>query len=68
VGNGWLLLSAKDPDSPRIDTFHPERGWERWGGPLETLPSVTRARDWYAGRMEPLRPVLLAQAEERKHA
>jgi uncharacterized protein YbcC (UPF0753/DUF2309 family) len=68
IGNGWLLLSAKDPDGPRIDVFHPERGWERWSGPLETLPTVARASDWYAGHMEPLQPVLLQQSEAASHA
>jgi hypothetical protein len=63
IGNGWLLLSAKDPDSPHIDVFYPQRGWIPWTGPLGSLPTVARASDWYAGRMEPLAPVLLQQPE-----
>jgi uncharacterized protein YbcC (UPF0753/DUF2309 family) len=68
VGNGWLLLSAKDPDSARIDVFDPTRGWTRWQGQSEPPPRVAQSDDWYAGQMQPLAPVLLQQAEPVRHA
>jgi uncharacterized protein YbcC (UPF0753/DUF2309 family) len=68
VGNGWLLLSAKDPDSDRIDVFYPDKGWVRWDGPVSPLPTVKHSIDWYDGQMEPLTPVLLQQPEVASHA
>jgi len=68
VGKGWLLLSAKDPDSDRIDVFYPDRGWVRWEGQINELPTVKNSADWYAGHMEPLTPVLLEQPGETRHA
>ena len=68
VGNGWLLLSAKDPDSERIDIFDPNKGWVRWTGQVMPLPTVERSEDWYQGKMEPLTPVLLQQPEVANHA
>lgn len=63
VGKGWLLLSAKDPDSERIDVFVPSKGWVRWQGKVTQLPMVDQAVDWYSGHMDPLEPVLLKQPE-----
>jgi len=60
VGNGWLLLAAKDPDSEAIDIFDPAEGWVRWHGTSETpLPTVKRSGDWYSGHSEPLTPALI---------
>ncbi len=63
IGNGWLLLSAKDPNGPAIHVFDPARGWDRWTGRLVPLPAVARSSDHYAGAMEPLPPVLIERAE-----
>ncbi len=68
VGNGWLLLSAKDPDSQRIDVFYPDKGWVQWDGQVTPLPTVKKSADWYEGQMEPLTPVLLQQPEIATHA
>ncbi|MEN8165953.1 MAG: DUF2309 domain-containing protein [Pseudomonadota bacterium] len=68
VGKGWLLLSAKDPDSERIDVFYPDKGWVRWTGQVSLLPIVKHSVDWYAGHMDPLTPVLLQQPEVTSHA
>ncbi len=32
VGKGWLLLSAKDPDSEQIQVFIPDKGFVPWNG------------------------------------
>jgi len=61
IGNGWLLLAAKDPDSDAIHLFDADKGWIRWRGPVSPLPTVRESRDYYSGTMEPLDPVLIAQ-------
>jgi uncharacterized protein YbcC (UPF0753/DUF2309 family) len=63
IGNGWLLVAARDPDSGAIHLFDPSRGWIRWEGPVTRLPGVKRSSDYYPGTPEPLDPVLVAQAE-----
>jgi hypothetical protein len=63
VGNGWLLLALKDPDSEAIHMFEPGRGWVCWEGPISRLGEVGRSSDYYSGTMEPLDPVLIKQPE-----
>jgi len=58
IGNGWLVVAAKDPDSPAIHLFDPARGWLPWQGG-EALPTVERSTDWFMGKREPLPPALL---------
>jgi hypothetical protein len=59
IGNGWLLLSAKDPDSDAIQVFDPARGFAPWDGGGEPLPQVRRSPDWYAGHTDPRPPALI---------
>ena len=59
IGNGWLLLSAKDPDSADIHTFDPEQGWQKWTSKQAIMPKVEQAADWYSGHMDHLPPVLI---------
>lgn len=61
VGNGWLLLSAKDPDSDAIHTFDPETGWHRWQCPDVSIPTVEKSADWYQGHRDHLSPALIKQ-------
>jgi hypothetical protein len=63
IGNGWILVAAKDPGSAAIHFFDPGRGWLRWQGGAE-LPRVAGSADWYAGKREPLPPALLERAVE----
>lgn len=63
IGNGWILLAAKDPDSPAIDFFHPSKGWQRWKGSAK-VPTVARSADWLAGERELLPPALLTRPLE----
>ncbi|WP_419650632.1 putative inorganic carbon transporter subunit DabA, partial [Thiolapillus sp.] len=62
IGNGWLLLSAKDPMSGRISVFDPRKGWTPWQGEQETPPETDCSSDWYAGHRQPLAPALVRQA------
>jgi len=59
VGNGWLLLSAKDPESAQIHTFHPDKGWELWEDNGEALSTVKNSQDWYQGHYDHLSPALI---------
>ncbi|MCW9023782.1 MAG: DUF2309 domain-containing protein, partial [Gammaproteobacteria bacterium] len=61
VGNGWLLLSAIDPDTGEITVFKPEQGFVKWDGKQETLTTVKKSPDWYRGHSEPLMPALIEQ-------
>jgi hypothetical protein len=63
IGNGWILVAAKDPDSQAIHFFDPIRGWLRWQGRAD-LPRAAGSADWYAGKREPLPPALLERAVE----
>ena len=59
IGNGWLLLAAKDPYVPAIHYFAPDQGWVPWSGPRHPLPRVERSSAWFTGRREPLDPVFI---------
>ena len=59
IGGGWLLVAAKDPDSPAIHFFDPARGWIPWQDGGEAVPTVERSLDWFRGHREPLAPALL---------
>ena len=61
VGNGWLLLSAKDPDSAQIHVFIPEKGFVPWEGQQNELPLVSNSTEWYDGKHSPLNPALIKQ-------
>jgi hypothetical protein len=63
VGNGWVQLAAKDPDSPAIHRFVPGTGWVQWQPPAARMPQVARSSDWYLGHREPRPPALLDTAE-----
>jgi len=56
VGNGWILLCAKDPESESIHIFEPDLGWVEWSGKRASLPVVSRSSEWFMGHTEPLSP------------
>jgi hypothetical protein len=63
IGKGWIVVAAKDPDSPAIHLFDPERGWLPWRGEAR-LKTVEASLDWFRGRRDPLPPVLLTRPLE----
>jgi len=63
IGNAWVLLAAKDPDSGDITLFKPGEGFVPWEGKLTPLPKVARSLDWYAGHHDPLAPALIETRE-----
>ena len=63
IGKGWILLSAKDPDSDKITIFKPDKGFVPWQGKQEKLPEVNASPEWYAGHSEALNLALISQPE-----
>jgi len=64
IGKGWLLLSAKDPDSEIISVFNPDKGFEPWNGHKINLAVVDNSTQWYDGKHEAIDPVLIKQADK----
>ena len=56
IGNGWILVSAKDPESETIHIFDPSQGWVEWSGKQQPLTEVQRSADWFMGHSDPLSP------------
>ncbi len=63
IGNGWVVVAAKDPDSPDIHLFDPARGWVAWQADAPP-PTVEKSFDWYRGHRGPLPPALLVKSVE----
>jgi uncharacterized protein YbcC (UPF0753/DUF2309 family) len=62
IGNGWIVLAAKHPESAEIQLFDPVQGWQVWNGNSGDANGVTeveRSLDWFGGQSEPLSPALL---------
>jgi len=64
VGNGWVIVAAKDPDSGAINMFDPVQGWQPWAGNAIAVKTVKQSADWFAGNREPLPPALLERPLE----
>ncbi len=62
IGNGWILVSAKDPESETIHYFDPDQGWVEWQGSRQPLPRVARSSDWFMDQSEPLPPSQIEMA------
>lgn len=58
IGNAWITLAAKHPDSAALELYCPRRGWRRWSGSA-VLPQVARSADWFAGESAPLAPAII---------
>lgn len=63
IGNGWLLLSACDPETGKITVFNPDKGFELWDGAGHSLPEVECSTDWYRGHLDPLPPALIKKSQ-----
>jgi uncharacterized protein YbcC (UPF0753/DUF2309 family) len=62
IANGWIHLSAIDPESGEIFLFERDRGFVRWqgnGAPPATIESSQAA---YRGQTGPVAPALIKQA------
>jgi len=58
IGNGWIVLAAKNPSTATIDLHCPRRGWLPWTG-AGVLPQVGRSADWFAGENDALAPAVV---------
>jgi hypothetical protein len=58
VGNRWVTVAAKHPDTGALHLFDPELGWLPWQ-PSQVVPTVRESGDWFTGQRDPLPPVLL---------
>ncbi|MBF0422693.1 MAG: DUF2309 domain-containing protein [Magnetococcales bacterium] len=68
VGNGWVLLSAKNPHNAEIHVFKPDQGWIPWHNNQGALPVVERSPLWYRGHRDHLGPALIqSQQSEVLH-
>ncbi len=63
IGKGWILLTAKDPDSDKLTIFKPDKGFVPWQGKREKLPEVKASPEWYSGHSEALGMALVSQPE-----
>jgi len=61
IGNQWIHLIAKEPDTGEFAIFDPARGFIPWIGPVQPLPNHPRSGDWYRGQTDPLSPALIGQ-------
>jgi uncharacterized protein YbcC (UPF0753/DUF2309 family) len=63
IGNGWILVSAKDPESETIHAFDPAAGWVKWEGARSPLPVVRQSNEWFMGHSAPLAPSRIEQGD-----
>ena len=59
IGNSWLTLAVKHPQTAIISLFQPGKGFVEWQNPGLTLPEVGCSADWYRGERGHLAPVLI---------
>jgi len=62
IGNEWVHLIAKDPETGEFTIFDPALGFVPWTGSVKPLPTHRRSGDGYRGHTEPLPPVLIGEA------
>jgi hypothetical protein len=61
IGKGWILVSAKDPDTNEISTFQPDQGFVPWQGQQTKLTTVKRSAEWYHNHYHHLSPALVSK-------
>jgi hypothetical protein len=61
VGNGWIIVASRHPESGALALHCPRRGWLPWSG-RAVLPQVGRSAEWFAGRHEALPPAMILGA------
>ncbi len=63
VGNAWIHLAAKEPESGILHRFRPGVGWTVWyqDPNAPPLPCVNASPEWFMGHKGPLTPALIRQ-------
>ena len=62
VGNGWIVVAVKEPESGAIFRLDPARGWQAWSAedvPAKGVPIARNSAEWLGSHREPLPPALL---------
>lgn len=59
IGNEWVHVISKDPETGAFSVFRPGRGFVEWTGPRRPLPQVARSVEYYGGEVDPLAPALV---------
>ncbi|MCP5441988.1 MAG: DUF2309 domain-containing protein [Chromatiaceae bacterium] len=62
IGNGWILLSALDPETGAISMFKPGLGFVPWDGVPKALPRVDCSADCYRDLSDPVPPALITDS------
>jgi uncharacterized protein YbcC (UPF0753/DUF2309 family) len=66
IANGWVHLSAIDPDSGVISVFECGMGFVAWNGEDIPLPVYADSPSCYQGATEPVPPALIRSAAQRE--
>jgi hypothetical protein len=66
IAGGWILLSAKDPDTGEIFIFERGIGFVPWQAEPTQLPVYKKSPDYYRSQTAPLPPVLIRQPEPER--
>ena len=66
IAGGWVLLSAKDPDTGEIFIFERGVGFIPWQAEPVDLPVRKNSPDYYRGHTLPLPPALIRQPEAKE--
>jgi uncharacterized protein YbcC (UPF0753/DUF2309 family) len=61
IGNGWILVAVKEPETGALFLFDPARGWLPWQGET-AVPRAASSAAWLGAHREPLPPALLEPA------
>lgn len=61
IAGGWILLSAKDPDSSEIFIFERGIGFVLWQAEAAKIPIFRNSPEYYRDHSQPLSPVLIRQ-------
>jgi uncharacterized protein YbcC (UPF0753/DUF2309 family) len=61
IGNGWILVAVKEPETGALFLFDPARGWLSWQGET-AVPRAASSAAWLGAHREPLPPALLEPA------
>lgn len=59
IGNGWIIVAVKEPESGEISRFDPVRGWLPWSPSSAEVPRARDSAAWLGTHREPLPPALL---------
>ncbi len=63
IAGGWILLSAKDPDTGDLFIFERGIGFVPWQAEATELPVYKKSPDYYRSQTLPLPPALIRQPE-----